>query len=229
MRGVWWNRRPSSDRLEELSYRRLLTAYRAVDLEHGDSPDAAERAALADRIAAESCGGTPRTRASGSTAPCWPSGGRTGRLAHEYGMRALELVPEDEREEEPAAWNLGIAATARRDWATARIAWRAYGVPIGGSGAEPVAEDMGPVPVRLNPPPRFVGRREVEVDGRSWDAEVVWGTRLDPARIQLTTGDGDGERTIGVSGTPPEAEEVLTAWRSGRPGRDVGELTVELE
>jgi hypothetical protein len=75
--------------------------------------------------------------------------------------RALEIsnAPED-----PAWWNLGIAATALRDWNLARKAWRGYGLEINGDDG-PIECDYGMAPVRLP------------------HGEVVWGKRLDPARL----------------------------------------------
>jgi hypothetical protein len=70
-------------------------------------------------------------------------------------------------EGDPAWWNLGIAATALRRWDAARNAWRRFGIQVP-DGTGELQMDLGPSPVRLDP------------DGR---AEVVWGRRLDPARI----------------------------------------------
>ena len=70
-------------------------------------------------------------------------------------------------EGDPAWWNLGIAATALRRWDAARRAWRRFGIEIP-DGAGELQLDFGPAPVRLDP------------DGRG---EVVWGRRVDPARI----------------------------------------------
>jgi tetratricopeptide (TPR) repeat protein len=83
-------------------------------------------------------------------------------------LRAAELL--GEVEEEPAWWNLGIAATALHRWDVARRAWRAYGVDMP-DGAGPIEADFGYGAVRLN---------------RQSDPEVVWGQRIDPARIRLT-------------------------------------------
>jgi hypothetical protein len=101
-------------------------------------------------------------------------------LAHKYlgnwrasadaNLRALELTSEPE---DPAWWNLGIAATALRDWALARRAWRGYGIDAAllPDGSGPIDLDWGPSPVRL------IG----DDDAR----EVVWGRRIDPARIRI--------------------------------------------
>lgn len=70
-------------------------------------------------------------------------------------------------EGDPVWWNLGIAATALRRWDAARNAWRRFGIQVP-EGTGELQMDLGPAPVRLDP------------DGR---AEVVWGRRVDPARV----------------------------------------------
>ncbi len=81
--------------------------------------------------------------------------------------RALELNPDDGA----AAWNLGIAATALADWATARFAWRLCGIELPPDEG-PIVADFGLVPIRLDPRGR---------------AEVVWARRLDPARARIAS------------------------------------------
>jgi len=80
-----------------------------------------------------------------------------------YNRRALELDPKDEG----SLWNLGIAATALHEWEEARRAWRAYGINIY-DGAGEIEMAAVTACVRLDPRGR---------------GEVVWGQRLDPARI----------------------------------------------
>jgi tetratricopeptide (TPR) repeat protein len=89
--------------------------------------------------------------------------------AFECSLRAAELVGEEAGE--PAWWNLGIAATAVRRWDTARRAWRAFGYDIP-EGDGPIEMNFGAGLVRLNPHDK---------------GEVVWGRRLDPARMRLTS------------------------------------------
>jgi hypothetical protein len=79
-----------------------------------------------------------------------------------HNERAVVLNPSDEA----AWWNLGIAATALGRWRQAGEAWRACGIDAP-NGDEPLTMDLGSVPIRLNP---------------KGDAEVVWCTRIDPAR-----------------------------------------------
>jgi len=80
----------------------------------------------------------------------------------EHSERAIELNPSDEA----AWWNLGIAATALGRWRRAREAWRKCGIDVPDGDTAPMM-DLGSVPIRLNP---------------ATDAEVVWCTRIDPAR-----------------------------------------------
>jgi len=83
-----------------------------------------------------------------------------------YNKRAHELNPMDES----AIWNWGIAATALENWNEARIAWKKYGINIIDGNGE-VIVDYGLNPVRLY--------------NDNEDGEVVWGNRIDPARIQI--------------------------------------------
>lgn len=87
------------------------------------------------------------------------------QLSREFNQRSVHLSPEDEA----ANWNMAIAATALRDWATARADWRRLGI-LARDGEGPIDEDFGKTPVRLNP------------DGAG---EVVWGDRIDPVRVRV--------------------------------------------
>lgn len=102
---------------------------------------------------------------------------------HRYNERALSVATE--LRGNPAAWNLGIAATALGDWTTARRAWAAYGVPLP-PGEGPIAADFGPTPVRLNPDPRFPGQLPLVLSARRHRPEIVWCRRLCPARAVIT-------------------------------------------
>lgn len=84
-----------------------------------------------------------------------------------YNRTASELDPEDEA----ARWNLAIAATALRDWPTARAAWIAQGISLTGEEG-PIEMDFGLTPVRLNP---------------DASAEVVWARRIDPVRASIVS------------------------------------------
>ena len=82
-----------------------------------------------------------------------------------YNRRASELRPKDEATE----WNLGIAATALRDWKAARSVWRGLGMEIDGDEG-PIDDNFGLTPVRLNP---------------NGEAEVVWARRVCPVRARI--------------------------------------------
>jgi len=81
-------------------------------------------------------------------------------------QRAVELNPQDEA----AWWNLGIAATALKNWPEARRAWKAYGMALEGDEGE-VKMPLATACVRLDP---------------RGSGEVVWGVRIDPARILIS-------------------------------------------
>jgi len=118
----------------------------------------------------------------------WPAAVTTG-------VQAAELAPAGQGE--PAWWNLGIAATAVHDWATARRAWTAYGVEIP-SGHGPIEADLGMTPVRID-------TRE--------GAEVVWCRRIDPSRavIESIPVPGSGRRwgEIVLHDGVPNGERVV--------------------
>jgi len=83
----------------------------------------------------------------------------------EHNKKAAELDPVDEA----INWNLAIAATALRDWRTAREVLNRLGKNVE-LGTDPIDLNFGITPVRLNPE-----------DG----AEVVWGRRIDPVRARI--------------------------------------------
>jgi len=91
----------------------------------------------------------------------------TGRWeeSFDFNRRAAELAPDDMG----AWWNLGIAATALGRWRDARRAWQQCGVADPG-GSDPPDYRLGRVALRLDP---------------AGAGEVVWGTRLDPARSRI--------------------------------------------
>lgn len=80
----------------------------------------------------------------------------------EYNRKAAELDPTDEA----SHWNLGIAATALKNWAAARQAWNFFGMDLPVNDEEPEM-NMARSPIRLNP---------------DEGGEVVWCLRVDPAR-----------------------------------------------
>lgn len=83
------------------------------------------------------------------------------------------------------AWNLGIAATALREWGLARRAWDAFGVDLP-EGEGPIEVDFGLTPIRLNPDPRFY-EPELLLDGVRYSTEVVWARRICPTRARLVS------------------------------------------
>jgi hypothetical protein len=100
-------------------------------------------------------------------------------------LRALALL--DVTANEPAAWNLGIAATALGDWPTARRAWSAFGIqiPDGPDGPDgPIDDYFGMTPIRLNPDPRFA-EPLFTLNGIRHGTEVLWAWRLCPARARI--------------------------------------------
>lgn len=92
---------------------------------------------------------------------------RAWRNAARSNQRAAELS--QARAGDAVWWNLGIAATALRDWEVARRAWTAYGVTLP-AGTGPIAGDFGRACVRINPESK---------------PEVIWVRRLDPARGRI--------------------------------------------
>ncbi len=103
-------------------------------------------------------------------------------------QRAVELfTPENAAAFDgvnPAAWNLGIAATAIGDWATARRAWTAYGIDGVEAGAEPIDMNFGYVPIRVNPDRPSLPHQVVPDFG---DTEVIWCWRRSPAHAVISS------------------------------------------
>jgi hypothetical protein len=87
-----------------------------------------------------------------------------------YNRLAAELRPDDEA----TNWNLGIAATALREWRIAREAWRRVGIKVE-EGDAPIAGKFGYTPVRLN------GFEETAAQ-----SEVVWAHRLSPVTARIS-------------------------------------------
>jgi len=117
----------------------------------------------------------------------------------DFNRKALAADPAHEA----ALWNRGIAATALGYWTEARECWSKYGIADPG-GPDPPVYAFGRAPVRLDP---------------NGEGEVVWGVRLDPARVRLTNiplpssefrfgdivlndGAAEGHRTIGEKTYP---------------------------
>jgi hypothetical protein len=107
---------------------------------------------------------------------------RDWRSCLEANERALALG--DGKPGDPAAWNLGIAATALGDWPTARRAWAAYGIDLPAEEG-PIRTELGQVPIRLNPEPRRPGQRPLLIGGVEHGTEVVWADRISPAHAVI--------------------------------------------
>jgi hypothetical protein len=86
-----------------------------------------------------------------------------------YNLTASELRPDDQA----TNWNLGIAATALREWRIARAAWKRAGIKMVESD-EPIEGSFGFTPMRLN----GFGASEALAD-------VVWATRLSPVTARI--------------------------------------------
>lgn len=100
----------------------------------------------------------------------------------EHNERALAAATAPTQD--PAAWNLGIAATAVGDWSRARRAWETFGVTLP-PGDGPLEMQLGAVPVRLNPGTTDLGEEPLAVDGVVHGPEVVWTARLSPAHARV--------------------------------------------
>ncbi|MCT7351298.1 tetratricopeptide repeat protein [Streptomyces sp. 15-116A] len=143
---------------------------------------------------------------------------RNWAKAYELGREAVARAPRGEGD--PAYWNLGIAATVQRDWATARDAWRGFGIDIP-EGEGPIETGFGVACVRLD----TGGQRE-----------VVWIERLCPTRgrvvnvplsegrrygeIVLHDGEPNGERVVD-GGTYPVFDELMLFEASPLPTLEV--------
>jgi hypothetical protein len=98
--------------------------------------------------------------------------------------------------QDPAFWNLGIAATILRDWVTARDAWEGFGIVLP-PGDGPIEGNFGRAFVRLNCD-----------DG----SEVVWVQRLCPTRARVINVPFDTSRRYGeivVHDGEPKGDRVV--------------------
>jgi hypothetical protein len=117
-----------------------------------------------------------------SKARCeWPD-------AVDRNRRAMALYSDRQRAEfrgeNAPAWNLGIAATALADWETARWAWAEYGIAAIEPGTEPIDQDFGLSPIRINPDRPSLRHQVVPAYG---DTEVVWCWRRSPAHAVISS------------------------------------------
>ncbi|WP_329395110.1 tetratricopeptide repeat protein [Streptomyces melanogenes] len=119
---------------------------------------------------------------------------RNWAKAYELGCQAAARSPRGEQD--PAFWNLGVAATIQRDWVTARDAWEGFGIPIP-QGEGEINGSFGMACVRLD----TGGRREVvwiqrlcPTRGRVVSVPVTDGRRF--GEIVVHDGEPTGERTF---------------------------------
>lgn len=87
------------------------------------------------------------------------------KQSFEFNKKAYEIDSEDEA----ARWNFAIAATALRDWKTARRLWKDNGIELDDKEGA-INLDFGITPVRLN---------------ADSNGEVVWARRIDPVRAKI--------------------------------------------
>ena len=78
-------------------------------------------------------------------------------------------------DERAARWNLGIASTALGDWPTARRAWSGVGFKLPEGDGD------------FATPGELTAVRLPTAEGAPAPFEVLWGDRLCPARVRLTT------------------------------------------
>ena len=170
----------------------MKQAYQAFEAEDWDrAADLLEQAAAADPDGSGSAALWFDAALGHKFRRDWPEAYRLGREAAARAAR---------EQEDPAFWNLGIAATILRDWATARDAWAGYGVSLP-PGDGQIDDDFGMTAIRIATP---TGQ------------EVVWATRLCPARARLLSVPFDPARRFGevvVHDGAPNGERVVDGRR----------------
>ncbi|MFC6022560.1 hypothetical protein ACFP2T_41190 [Plantactinospora solaniradicis] len=121
----------------------------------------------------------------------WPKAYELGREAAARASRG---------QQDPAFWNLGIAATVLRDWSTARDCWTGYGVDLPPGEGEILA-DLGITCVRID---------------TATGQEVVWAHRLCPTRARVLTVPFDPSRRFGevvLHDGAPNGERIVQGRR----------------
>ncbi|WP_328746886.1 tetratricopeptide repeat protein [Streptomyces sp. NBC_00285] len=119
---------------------------------------------------------------------------RNWAKAYDLGREAAARAPRGEGD--PAYWNLGIAATIQRDWATAREAWTGFGIELP-DGEGQIDGRFGLACVRLD---------------TGGEREVVWIERLCPTRGRVVNVPVSGGRRYGeivVHDGEPKGERVV--------------------
>ncbi|MEV4539856.1 hypothetical protein AB0J82_39400 [Asanoa sp. NPDC049518] len=123
---------------------------------------------------------------------------RNWREAYELGKEAAARSKRGAQD--PAFWNLGIAATVQRDWATARDSWIGYGVNLP-DGAGEIVADLGVTCVRIN---------------TATGQEVVWAQRLCPTRARVRSVPFETGRRFGevvLHDGAPNGERIVQGRR----------------
>lgn len=123
---------------------------------------------------------------------------RDWQKAYELGKEAASRVPRGVQN--PAFWNLGIAATVLKDWKTARDAWDGYGVGLPAGEGE-INEHLGATCVRIR---------------TDAGEEVVWAVRLCPTRARVTSVPFHPSRRFGeivLHDGAPNGERVMNEQR----------------
>ncbi|RZQ65036.1 tetratricopeptide repeat protein [Amycolatopsis suaedae] len=130
----------------------------------------------------------------------WFDAALAAKFLHDW-PRALRLGVEaaartERGTEDPAFWNLGIAATALRDWPVARDAWAGYGIDLPPGDGE-IQADFGVTCVRVS---------------TAGGQEVVWAQRLCPARARVLSIPFSPDRRFGevvLHDGAPNGERVV--------------------
>jgi hypothetical protein len=101
--------------------------------------------------------------------------GICAKMKCEWEKAALHFEKVAQSQEDPSTqWNLALMAVAQKQWTQARSLWQKVGFQIpDGEGDYAMAGELSPI--RLSLPSGFPAR-----------SEVIWGTRIGPARVQLT-------------------------------------------
>jgi hypothetical protein len=123
---------------------------------------------------------------------------RDWHKAYELGKEAAARAQRGDQD--PAFWNLGIAATVLRDWATARDSWAGYGINLPPGKGE-IVDDLGLACVRI---------------GTSDGQEVVWARRLCPTRARVVSVPFDPARRFGevvLHDGSPNGERIVAERR----------------
>ncbi|KUO22489.1 tetratricopeptide repeat protein [Streptomyces dysideae] len=143
---------------------------------------------------------------------------RSWAKAYDLGREAAARSPRGEGD--PAYWNLGIAATIQRDWATARDAWAGFGIELPDGEGE-IEARLGHACVRLD----TGGEREVvwierrcPTRGRVINVPITGGRRY--GEIVVHDGAPNGER-IFEGTTYPVFDELLLFESSDLPTLEV--------